>query len=473
MHIAVRQGVDKINSLQADSLLSQELDLELNKSMMKFINLKYGRNNIYGKGFEQSQKRIDDLSTLVAEYRGFTGFVDREKLAYYKNKYLYREFFTLPYNYMYHLESSCNVLRNKECDTAKFRLEYYNDADYTANTDYEGESKVLFMPFSSLKTDSGYNSDLTLTGGVEYSGDGFDPVETINFASGGNSTVLSTIVWKYEDSDEVLLPFNTNGTIQDESHVYRDHIIENILTNHSEEVDIFWERAGNYYKRDTFIVIIRPNSNLYSKVRTPEETLAVVDTLTSAFSGFLADGTYTTNTGSVVFNSYLHLRTLGRFGYDKGIEVQSISTDKIIGYKRIFRDHTTDNSEGFSYIEDINDEFEGVNMPIKYVQHDDIHAMLRDPFNRPTMFTTLGLFTSKRLELFSISDSAGSASSIPDSVKIKYLRSPKPISLGNNIDCELPQHTHEEIVEMTISSLLEEFSDPRYKTHMNELNKNE
>ena len=84
MHIAVRQGVDKINSLQADSLLSEEIDLELNKNMSRFINLKYGKNNQYGKGFEESQKRIDDLSTLVEEHRGFTGFIDRELLAYYE-----------------------------------------------------------------------------------------------------------------------------------------------------------------------------------------------------------------------------------------------------------------------------------------------------------------------------------------------------------------------------------------------------
>jgi len=38
MHIAVQQGVDKINSLQADSLLSEEIDLELNKSVFRFIN---------------------------------------------------------------------------------------------------------------------------------------------------------------------------------------------------------------------------------------------------------------------------------------------------------------------------------------------------------------------------------------------------------------------------------------------------
>lgn len=56
MHLAIRQGVDKINSLQADMLLNEEIDIELNKSMFKFVNTKYGRNNIYRQGFEQSQK---------------------------------------------------------------------------------------------------------------------------------------------------------------------------------------------------------------------------------------------------------------------------------------------------------------------------------------------------------------------------------------------------------------------------------
>ena len=67
MHLAVQQGVDKINSFQADSLLSEEIDLEVNKAINKFIQLKYGKNNIYGKGFEESQKRIDDLRTLLVD----------------------------------------------------------------------------------------------------------------------------------------------------------------------------------------------------------------------------------------------------------------------------------------------------------------------------------------------------------------------------------------------------------------------
>ena len=40
MHIAIQQGVDKINSLQADMLLGEEIDIELNKAQTRFINTK-------------------------------------------------------------------------------------------------------------------------------------------------------------------------------------------------------------------------------------------------------------------------------------------------------------------------------------------------------------------------------------------------------------------------------------------------
>ena len=77
MHIAVQQGVDKIHSLQADSLLSEEIDIELTKAMFRFVNLKYGKNNLYRKGFEESQKRIDDLRTLVREFETVVTFKEQ------------------------------------------------------------------------------------------------------------------------------------------------------------------------------------------------------------------------------------------------------------------------------------------------------------------------------------------------------------------------------------------------------------
>ena len=49
-------------------------------------------------------------------------------------------------------------------------------------------------------------------------------------------------------------------------------------------------------------------------------------------------------------------------------------------------------------------------------------------------------------------------------VTIKYIRKPNLISIIDGIGCELPDHTHTEIVEMTIKSILEGIQDPRYQT---------
>lgn len=66
MHIAVNLGVQKIASFQADNLLPQEIDHELNNAMNRLIKQRYlPMGNKYQKGFEQSQKRIDDLRNLV------------------------------------------------------------------------------------------------------------------------------------------------------------------------------------------------------------------------------------------------------------------------------------------------------------------------------------------------------------------------------------------------------------------------
>ena len=58
-------------------------------------------------------------------------------------------------------------------------------------------------------------------------------------------------------------------------------------------------------------------------------------------------------------------------------------------------------------------------------------------------------------------------------LKLTYLKIPEEISLTLGINCELPDHTHREIVDMTISGILEGITDPRYKVHELESNKNE
>jgi hypothetical protein len=67
MHIAFKLGLDKTESLQYPSFLPEEIDFWLNQAIKKFVKTRYSGTNSKREGFEQSQKRIDDLRTLVRE----------------------------------------------------------------------------------------------------------------------------------------------------------------------------------------------------------------------------------------------------------------------------------------------------------------------------------------------------------------------------------------------------------------------
>ena len=97
----------------------------------------------------------------------------------------------------------------------------------------------------------------------------------------------------------------------------------------------------------------------------------------------------------------------------------------------------------------------------KLVQEDDIFAMQADPFNKtipdfPLYFTSnynYNVFIDRNI--FVVTD-----------VILSYIRTPKTVSYYLNQDCDLPEHTHPEIVSMTVDYLLEAIqAGERYKTH--------
>ena len=67
MHDAFKLELDKIESLQYPSFTTNEVDYWLNRAIREFVKTRYSGINPKREGFEQSQKRIDDLRTLVRE----------------------------------------------------------------------------------------------------------------------------------------------------------------------------------------------------------------------------------------------------------------------------------------------------------------------------------------------------------------------------------------------------------------------
>ena len=369
MHLAVQQGVDKINSLQADMLLPEEIDLELNKAQSKFINLKYGINNKYQVGFEGSQKRIDDLRVLVSEYEDITTY--KENLL----KNIHIDSFRIPDDYMYTINSLARVYTDN-CDPLSWSISYPSDFYYfriSMNGFIADESTQIIEQLRIIE----------------------DPANP--------TAPTTTILWA-----------NTN------SHTYPTGMPaaqSEILASSVAGITMHWESVGHLNFPDEIICIIDPT---------------LQPAIIAAFS------------------------TAGIIGIDAA--GAHVSNSPLVKTNIAFSEKRVPDASGSLTLE---------SYPLKFTQQDDIFSMLDDPFN--TTKYTRPLYTVRQ----DVLDVYTNDIFIIDSVKLTYLRNPRQISLSLLFSCELPDHTHREIVDMTVSSILESIADTRYATHETEANKNE
>jgi hypothetical protein len=65
MHLEFKLMLDKLDSSAYPNILTPEIDFWLNDGYERVIKTRYNRNNVYRKGFEEMQKRTDDLKQLV------------------------------------------------------------------------------------------------------------------------------------------------------------------------------------------------------------------------------------------------------------------------------------------------------------------------------------------------------------------------------------------------------------------------
>lgn len=67
MFIGFRMEIDKSTHLVNPHFEDEEIDWWLNQAVEKFVKTRYSGLNSKGESFEQTQKRIDDLRTLIVE----------------------------------------------------------------------------------------------------------------------------------------------------------------------------------------------------------------------------------------------------------------------------------------------------------------------------------------------------------------------------------------------------------------------
>lgn len=115
--------LDKVNSFQADTLLPNEVYRALNMAQEVFIKQRYGRANKYGRGFEESQKRIDDLAPLLVDANLHTSYSQQVGDGHYRDITVLRnageDALPLPYMFLVSVRATlayagCNLIMDGE-----------------------------------------------------------------------------------------------------------------------------------------------------------------------------------------------------------------------------------------------------------------------------------------------------------------------------------------------------------------------
>lgn len=101
---------------------------------------------------------------------------------------------------------------------------------------------------------------------------------------------------------------------------------------------------------------------------------------------------------------------------------------------------------------------------------DEYRQKIDDPYSEHKLHYTLAkplrIYNGATVEL--ISDGNYTI----DDYYLTYLRAPATVDNvpAGTTDCDLPEHTHDEIVKLTVSMMLENIEQPRYQTYQNEVN---
>lgn len=95
------------------------------------------------------------------------------------------------------------------------------------------------------------------------------------------------------------------------------------------------------------------------------------------------------------------------------------------------------------------------------IQHDDYSKLIGNPFGKPTDEKVLRLMTQEGVELLH------SSTSTINYYKLRYIKRPIKIDGTNipNVDCELSEHTHQEICNIAIMIALENIETQRINTY--------
>jgi hypothetical protein len=107
------------------------------------------------------------------------------------------------------------------------------------------------------------------------------------------------------------------------------------------------------------------------------------------------------------------------------------------------------------------------NSPVRVSEHEDVFRDQTNPFAKSTERSPLAVVRENSLRVLH------SERLILKDLFMTYIRKPRAVSITSLLNCELPEHTHLEIVDSVVNRILEVIESQRYQSSNQESLKNE
>lgn len=142
MHFDFDVKIDKVASSGKANFNRAERDWLLNRGKEIFVKQRYGINNPHKTGFEETQKRIDDLRSLVIKYPEQPGIVPT---VHDDNTYEV-PLSNLVYPYWFLIRGSAEVVFDDCVQTASLKFIQHDDLNYALKDPFNKSSReeILF-----------------------------------------------------------------------------------------------------------------------------------------------------------------------------------------------------------------------------------------------------------------------------------------------------------------------------------------
>lgn len=98
-------------------------------------------------------------------------------------------------------------------------------------------------------------------------------------------------------------------------------------------------------------------------------------------------------------------------------------------------------------------------VPVRVVDNAEVYFMQQNPFAKAQLNSPLCTISEDDISVYQDAESY-----ILEGITADYIRIPQNIDLSFGQDCELAEHTHQEIVDIAVKNILEAIESPRYQT---------